>query len=145
MMGISLADLSPKAQAQVLAKLKGRQAIKKLQAESKYHAQKTDRMMPGGKSRTFDSLREARRYDELLQLLRSGAISDLRLQPQFTLQDSYITAEGERVRAIRYVADFSYVKDGARIVEDAKGMRTEKYKLKKKLLNERFGITIREV
>ena len=56
----------------------------------------------------FDSIAEARRYDELALQLSAGAIRKLKIQPQFTIQESYITERGERIRAIRYVADFSY-------------------------------------
>lgn len=38
---------------------------------SKYNARKTARMMPNGKARTFDSQKEAARYDELAALLRA--------------------------------------------------------------------------
>lgn len=55
----------------------------------------------------FDSQKEARRFIELRSLLKAGKIRNLKLQPQFTLQESYVTPEGERVRAVRYVADFS--------------------------------------
>lgn len=146
--GADLARLGPSAQRQVLEKL-GKQAAAK---ESKYHNEPDSR----GKLR-FDSKKEARRYDELLVLLRSGKIRDLRLQRQYTLQESYITPEGERVRAIRYVADFSYERPTmpdqngtvhwVPVVEDVKSRatRTAQYEIKKKLLLERFGISIKEV
>ena len=56
----------------------------------------------------FDSKKEARRFMELREMLRCGAISDLRLQVDFTLQESYTKANGERVRGIKYRADFTY-------------------------------------
>lgn len=105
----------------------------------------------------FDSKKEARRYDELLVLLRAGKIRNLRLQAQYTLQESYIAPDGERVRAIRYVADFAYErptlpdKNGTvywlPVVEDVKSRatKTAQYEMKKKLLRERFNITITEV
>lgn len=102
----------------------------------------------------FDSQKEARRFIELKYLLKAGKIRNLKIQPQFTLQESYITPEGERVRALRYVADFSYERmTGAGgfvwepVVEDVKSQatRTEKYKIKKKLMLERLGIAIEEV
>lgn len=102
----------------------------------------------------FDSQKEARRFIELKYLLKAGKIRNLKLQPQFTLQESYITPEGERVRAIRYVADFSYERRDqnapifwVKVVEDVKSQatRTEKYKIKKKLMLERLGIAIEEV
>ena len=90
-------------------------------------------------------------------LLQAGKIRDLKLQPQYTLQESYITPEGERVRAIKYVADFSYerptlpdcngVVRWLPVVEDvkSKATKTQKYEIKKKLMRERFGISITEV
>lgn len=105
----------------------------------------------------FASRKEAGRYEELLALLRAGEIRALKLQPQFTLQESYITPEGERVRAVRYIADFSYERETAPdrsgrtfwlpVVEDVKsrGTKTAQYRLKRKLLRERLGIDITEV
>ena len=90
-------------------------------------------------------------------LLQAGKIRDLKLQPQYTLQESYITPEGERVRAIKYVADFSYERPALPdcngvvhwlpVVEDvkSKATKTQKYEIKKKLMRERFGISITEV
>lgn len=95
--GSDLARLGPAAQKQVLEKL-GKQA-----KERKYHNEHDSRG-----NLHFDSKKEARRFDELVVLLRSGKIRNLKLQAQYTLQESYITETGERVRAIRYVADFAY-------------------------------------
>lgn len=56
---------------------------------------------------TFDSQKEAARYDQLMLRLCAGEIRDLKLQPEFTLQEAFTTPLGERVRAIKYRADFS--------------------------------------
>lgn len=128
------------AQRQILEKL-GQQVHP--EKKSKYNAQPDAR----GKIK-FDSKKEAGRYDELMILLRAGKISDLKLQPQFTLQESYVTPDGIRVRAIRYVADFCYTDaSGVTVVEDvkSKATKTRVYKIKKKLMLERFGITIKEI
>ena len=97
----------------------------------------------------FDSQKEARRYDELLLMLRAGEIRDLRLQPQFTIQESYVTETGERVRAIRYTADFSYIREvsGEKIVEDVKSgpTRTKEYLRNRKFMRSIYGIDVREV
>lgn len=148
--GADLARLGPAAQRQILQKM-GAAAAK----ESKYHNEKAVRIMPSGKEHTFDSQKEARRYDELMMLLNAGKIRKLKLQKQFTLQESYITPEGDRVRAIRYVADFAYERPTKPdqngtvywlpVVEDVKGVQTREYKNKKKLMRERFNITIQEV
>ena len=99
----------------------------------------------------------ARRYDELILMLKAGQIRNLRLQQQYTLQESYITETGERVRAIHYVADFAYERPTAPdkygtvfwlpVVEDVKSRatKTAQYEMKKKLLRERFNLTITEV
>lgn len=149
--GADLARMGPAAQRQVMEKLG---IIGKPRA-SKYHNEKAQRTLSEGKTHTFDSQKEARRFDELMLLLDAGKIRKLELQRQFTLQESYITPEGERIRAIRYVADFAYERATAPdcngdiywlpVVEDTKGVQTKDYKLKKKLMRERFNITIQEV
>ncbi len=112
------------------------------QGKTKYGSRKDMR----GELR-FDSQKEARRYDELMTMLRAGIISDLRLQPQFTLQESYVTETGERIRAIRYTADFSYRFGGKLVVEDVKSMatRTKEYLRNKKFMRSKYGIDIQEV
>lgn len=135
---MDISRLSESAQRQILAKI-GQQK------QAKYRNQKATRRMPNGTIRTFDSQREARRYDELVLLLKAGKISDLRLQQTFTLQEGYISATGDAVRAVAYKADFVYLQDGERVVEDVKGVQTETYKIKKKLMQDWLGITIREV
>lgn len=139
-MGIDPRMLGEAAQRQILAKLQG-----KPYKPQKYHNEKAARRMPNGTVRTFDSIREAKRYDELVLMLKDGQIEELRLQQSFTLQDGYVTSNGEVVRPIVYKADFVYRRDGERIVEDVKGVRTEEYKLKRKLMLERFGISVEEV
>ena len=89
---------------------------------------------------TFDSQKEADRYLELMLLQKAGQIDRLKLQPEFTLQEAFTTPLGERVRAIKYRADFFYrrrVKEGPDtrwepVVEDVKGFRTKDYELKRK-------------
>ena len=95
----------------------------------------------------FDSQKEARRYNELMAMLKARQIEDLRLQHTFTLQEQFKTPEGEVVRAIKYVADFTYWMDGEFIVEDVKSEATRQnkvYVIKRKLMAD-LGIKIREV
>lgn len=108
----------------------------------KFGAIKEDR----GKIR-FDSKKEARRYDALLVLLAAGAIAELKIQPEFTLTEAYTTPEGERVRAWRYRADFSYKRNGVLIVEDVKSSatRTRVYINNCKMMREKYGIEVQEV
>lgn len=120
----------------------------------KYRNTPTERQGKAGLIR-FASKKEAGRYDALLLLEQAGEIRSLKLQPEYTLQAAYTTPEGERVRAIRYLADFSYwrrVKDGPDtrwelVVEDVKsrGTRTPAYLLKRKLLLEKHEISVTEV
>lgn len=93
---------------------------------------------------TFDSQKEANRFDELMLMLRAGIIKDLRLQPEFTLQESFTTPQGEKIRAIKYRADFQYIRDGVTVVEDVKGYKTKDYELKRKLMAGK-GIIVQEI
>lgn len=88
----------------------------------------------------FDSQREARRYEELKALEAAGKISQLELQPRFELQAAF-RYRGKAIRKIEYVADFRYLdyERGGLVVEDVKGMKTDVYRLKKKLFLARYG------
>ena len=165
-MRIEVKDLPPKLQEQVWRKVIKQDQRRKReplpspslaegQKASKYHNRHTERAAPSGTVIRFDSQREARRYDNLMAWQKTGEIKDLRLQVDFTLQEAYTDTEGRRVRAIRYRADFTYLRrlmgrEGhtwALVVEDVKsrGTRTKDYLLKRKLMKERFGIDIVEV
>ena len=85
----------------------------------------------------FDSKKEANRYLELKILERAGVISNLILQPKFLLQDGF-ERDGKKYRVIFYIADFEYIQDGKRIVEDVKGVKTDIYKLKKKMFLKKY-------
>ena len=103
---------------------------------NKYGARKVT--TPDGQK--FDSTKEYHRWCELKLLERAGKISGLQRQVRFELIPKQ---EGET--ACHYVADFVYQKDGHRIVEDAKGYKTDVYKVKKKLMQYVHGIKIQEV
>lgn len=137
------------AQEQIRRKL-GQPGGGKRGGGTKYHNTPTTRTAADGTTIRFPSIKEAEHYDKLMLLLNAGAITDLKLQPQFTLQEAYTTPQGKRVQAIRYVADFSYThpETGQRVVVDVKGGRatqTRVYALKRKLLLERLGVEITEV
>lgn len=91
----------------------------------------------------FDSTKEGKRYQELKLLERAGVIKDLELQKEFELQPSY-KKNGRTVRKISYIADFCYYENGKYVVEDAKGCKTQVYKLKKKMFEYRYDYEIRE-
>ena len=99
----------------------------------------------------FASKREARRFLVLREMERRGEITDLRLQQNFTLIEGFTRPNGERVKPEVYKADFAYWRWDAAgehiyyIVEDAKGYRTEKYRIKRKQVLDKYGVEIREV
>ena len=103
------------------------------------------------KTRGFDSAKEWRRNQELENMQRAGEISELNRQVPFTLMPSYTipdetTKQGFRtVREIRYVADFTYrLKNGKRIIEDVKGVQTDVFKIKRKLLERKIALGVIE-
>ena len=92
----------------------------------------------------FDSIKERDRYAFLKCLEDRGVIGNLQLQVPFTIQPSF-KHNGKTIRAIKYVADFTYYdRDGKLHIEDTKGYRTKEYQLKKKLLLFQ-GLEIEEV
>ena len=93
----------------------------------------------------FDSIREKKRYNELLLLERAGVITDLRLQVPFELIPAQRINGKVVERPCKYIADFVYEENGKTVVEDTKGMRTDKYIIKRKLMLYKYGIQIKEV
>lgn len=85
---------------------------------------------------TFDSIGESKRYLFLKDLEKQGLISNLLLQPVFLLQENYIDKNNDKHRKLEYIADFQYKDEVVDeiIVEDYKGMITEVFKIKLKLL-----------
>lgn len=164
-MGLGLEDIgrfSQKAQAQILQKVQEQQRAEKAAADAKakaekpkkgnkLHAEKVDLTMPDGTLMHFDSKREARRYMDLWLMQRSGEITNLQTQVTYPLLPKQVHPDGTRERAIDYVADFVYEKDGETVVEDSKGLRdtgNASYRLfvmKRKMMLYFHGITVREV
>lgn len=119
---------------------------------SKYHARKT--IIDGIK---FDSEREAARWYELRLLERAGAVSGLQRQVKFVLipaqrePDTIGKRGGVKAgklieREVAYIADFVYTDaSGRTVVEDAKGVRTKEYTIKRKLMLWVHGIRVQEV
>ena len=181
-MAVDVKDLPPAYQAQAFRKLAEQEQKKKRRPlpcpagngtgkRNKYHNQPTERVTAAGNVLRFDSQKEARRYDELAALEQAGKIRELRMQVDFTLQEAYTDGGGRRVRAIRYKADFTYLRkmenggltkipcldgEGYRlvhnpewkmVVEDVKSRatKTKQYAMKRKMMKERFNIDIQEV
>lgn len=87
---------------------------------------------------SFDSKGESRRYTELEHLAGLGRISDLKRQVRFTLQEKFQGPDGATIRAIVFVADFTYTELGRPICEDFKGVRTAVFKMKKKMFQAKY-------
>lgn len=81
----------------------------------------------------FASKFEANRYMQLKLLLQAGQISNLILQPAFVLQEGFRDRYGKAHLPIKYVADFQYVEEGEKIIEDTKGFENAVWKIKKKM------------
>lgn len=110
---------------------------------------------------TFDSKKEAHRYQELKLLEKAGEISGLQLQVKYVLipEQREFTNEiyksgknkgrfkkGKLIeRDCSYIADFVYQENGKTVVEDTKGMRTKDYIIKRKLMLWVHRIRITEV
>lgn len=95
----------------------------------------------------YRSGREASRHQELLLLQQAGHITGLTREVPYELAPGVKIAGEKRARPpIRYVADFVYtdLKTCRIIVEDAKGVRTPVYRLKKHLMKTRHGVDIFE-
>ena len=119
-----------------------------MRRRNKYNAQKT--VVDGI---TFDSKKEAKRYGELLLLVKAGEIHHMELQPKFKFEINgnpvLIKSEGyPNGRQVTYKADFAYFDYATerRVVEDVKGMRTDVFKLKKAIVEAMFPlVTIVEI
>lgn len=85
----------------------------------------------------YDSKKEAVRAQELELLQKAGEINNLRHHTVFDLVVNGVIIG-------KYESDFDYYNPHAYVVEDAKGVRTDVYKLKKKLMKAIHGIEILE-
>lgn len=105
---------------------------------------------------TFDSKREAARYQELKLLEKAGQIQNLQRQVKFVLIPAQREPDTIGIRGgihkgktiekeCSYIADFVYQENGQTVVEDTKGFRTTDYIIKRKLMLHVHGIRIREI
>ena len=95
----------------------------------------------------FDSKKEARYYERLKILKQAGEVEKFELQPKFRLLEAFNDKQGNHHRPVDYYADFQvWWSDGKVEVIDVKGYKTNTYKLKKKLLLNKYqNINFREV
>lgn len=127
-----LARVSARIQSQIGAPLETRSALPPKES-SKYRNQKV--VVDGYQ---FDSKLEAKRYQELQLLQKSGAISELEFHKHWDLHVNNIMIG-------YYEADFTYRENGNIVIEDAKGVMTPLYRWKKKHVLAEYGIEIREI
>ena len=127
-----------------LSREEGRKLLSKPK-RSKYGNKKVERH-----GKTFDSIKEADRYDELLLLEKAGEISHLECQPKLLMYSGTTPIRGDTGRHMFYQGDFAYFcyKRNKRIIEDvkSKATKTRLFKLKKAILKANYiGIEIVEV
>jgi hypothetical protein len=119
--------------------------------KGKYNAKKTIAF-----GITFDSKKEAQRYQELKIMEAAGEIKGLKRQVKFQLippqyEPDTVGKRGGKIkgklieRECAYYADFTYFQNGVFIVEDTKGMKTPDYIIKRKLMLHVNGIRIKEI
>ena len=107
---------------------------------NKYHAKKCE-----WDGEVFDSKKELQRYKELKLLEKAGEIQNLRRQVKYVLIPTQ-RIDGKVVeREVAYKADFVYEADGETVVEDAKGVKTTDYIIKRKMMLLFYNIRIKEV
>tara|TARA_A100001391_G_scaffold132660_2_gene91691 strand:- start:135 stop:479 length:345 start_codon:yes stop_codon:yes gene_type:complete len=98
-------------------------SYKRYYQKNKFGAKKTEFM-----GMKFDSKWEAERYGQLCKLQETGEISGLDRQVRFN-----IVINDQKICA--YIADYTYYDaENNFIVEDAKGVETDVFRLKKKLM-----------
>lgn len=104
--------------------------------------------------RTFASAKEMQRYKQLKAWQELGVIKGLGTQRTFVLTEpGKRTPDGKAITPVKYIADFVYedAETGKTVVEDVKGYRNPSdpayriFRIKQKLMYDRFGIWIKEV
>jgi hypothetical protein len=110
-----------------------------MKRRSKYGAKPTT-IRHAGKDIRCASLAEAKRFGELILLLRARKIDHLEFHPSYPL-----VVEGKKVAT--YIADAKYLdlEVGQYVIEDTKGMQTPVFKLKAKLFEAIYGQPIKLV
>ena len=95
---------------------------------------------------TFDSMAEANRWIDLNWMFHAGAISKLELQPVYVLAPGVkFDGEARAKPELRYRADFTYIENGVKVVEDVKGVETEAFRIKRHLMKWLHGIDVRVI
>jgi hypothetical protein len=93
----------------------------------------------------FASQNEGKRYMDLRMLERVGVISGLELQPRFPIIVDGAPIKYPSGRILTYVADFAYFRGQERVIEDAKGMQTDVFKIKRALVEAIYKVKVETV
>lgn len=119
----------------------------KKKSKRKYNNLPTERLAPNGECIKFRSKKEACYYDRLMMLEKQGLVRKIRLEVEYLLKAGYTDPHsGERIRGIRYIADFVFeqkTESGQwqeRIIDTKgggkKGTETKTFVIKRKLMAE---------
>jgi Protein of unknown function (DUF1064) len=143
MIRVKLRDLGPEARKQIQHSLQSsRRKTNRSNRSSSSITETTESKWRNVRTTvdeiTFASKREANRYAELRIELLAGEIAELELQKTFSLD-----VNGAHI--CDYVADFVYQRNGAQIVEDAKGKATDVFRIKQALMRAIHRIDVVEV
>ena len=93
----------------------------------------------------YASKKEAKRAAELRLMENAGLIHDLKEQVKWQLIPPQKLANGKTERGCAYIADFDYRSAGGDlVVEDVKGIKTDVFIIKRKLMLLFHGIEILE-
>ncbi len=138
----------------VLIKLRGKRGAMPAPANrSKYGNKVTIGYDLDGGEIKFHSVREAKRWADLLIRYRKGEVRNVQRQVPYRFEVNGIELRAKPRKklghAVKYVADFVYEEANRNgvwltVVEDAKGMRTDAYKIKWALMKACHGIEVRE-
>ena len=94
----------------------------------------------------FDSVKEYKCYIELTAQMQRSEISELKCQVKFKLAPKVKIAGEKRAKpALRYFADFTYIRNGKLVLKDVKSVVTRKlvsYRSKKHLMKSVHDIDI---
>jgi hypothetical protein len=92
----------------------------------------------------FDSKKEMGRYIELQAMEKQGIIDNLERQVEYEL-----LPKCKYFREVKYIADFKYKWNGQEIIEDVKGLKKGSaytvFKIKQKLLYNKYNILVKEI
>lgn len=97
----------------------------------------------------YDSQNEYYRWCDLRQLEIDGKISELKRHVKYVLIPAQRDETGKLVEyEVSYIADFEYILDGKKVVEDtksyARGASYQLFSIKRKLMLYKFGIKVNE-